>query len=150
MANTFTSLRYHVIFSTKNRKRWIAPEIEERVWDYLGGVARHNGAQSLIIGGIDDHVHLLLGIPPTIPVSDAVRQIKGATSKWIHDTFYDLADFGWQDGYSAFTVSGSQILPTQNYIRDQRSHHRVRTFEEEYIEFLHRHDVAFDPRYVFD
>jgi len=150
MANTFTSLHYHIVFSTKNRKRWIASDIEQRVWDYLGGVAKTNGMQPIVVGGIEDHVHLLLGIPPTLAVSDGVKQIKGGTSKWVHETFRELAGFGWQDGYSAFTVSRSRMDETEAYIRNQREHHRETTFEEEYVAFLRRHGVAFDLRYVFD
>ncbi|MCE9605219.1 MAG: IS200/IS605 family transposase [Planctomycetia bacterium] len=150
MANTFTSLRYHIAFSTKQRKRWIAPEIEERVWSYLGGIAERNGMQPLAIGGVDDHVHLLLGIPPKLAVSDAVKYLKGGSSKWFHETFPQLLEFGWQDGYGAFTVGRSQIEATEEYIRGQRDHHRVQTFEEEYLAFLRKHELSFDPRHVFD
>jgi len=150
MANTFTSLRYHIVFSTKHRKRWLAPEIEQRVWDYLGGVAKRNEMQPLAVGGIEDHIHLLLGIPPTLAVSEAVKQIKGGSSKWTHETFPNLTGFGWQDGYSAFTVSRSQLEITEAYIRNQREHHREKTFEEEYLALLQRHGVSFDLRHVFD
>jgi len=150
MANTFTSLRYHVAFSTKQRKRWISPEIEERVWSYLAGIVKQHGMQPLTIGGVEDHVHLLLGIPPTLAVSDSVRQIKAGSSKWIRETFPEIVGFTWQDGYGAFTVGRSQIDATVDYIRGQREHHRVKTFEEEYVAFLKAHDIQFDPRYVFD
>lgn len=109
MANTYTCLRYHVIFSTKSRERWITPDIEERVWAYLGGIARENDITPLLIGGVDDHVHMLLGLPPTATVSEALKHIKGASSKWIKETFPARQGFGWQDGYGAFTVSKSQV-----------------------------------------
>src|SRR6476620_4649853 len=105
MANTFTSLHCHIIFSTKNREPWLRQDIEERVWAYLGGIARENDMKSLRIGGIENHVHLLLGLSAAIAVSKAVQLIKGGSSIWIKDTFPDLAGFGWQDGYAAFTVS---------------------------------------------
>jgi len=150
MANTFTSLRYHIVFSTKQRKPWIAPEIEERVWSYLAGIAKQHAVQPWTIGGVDDHVHLLLGIPPTLAVSDVVRQVKAGSSKWIRETFSEIVEFTWQDGYGAFTVGRSQIDATVDYIRNQREHHRVKTFQDEYIAFLQAHDIQFDPRYVFD
>jgi putative transposase len=143
-------LRYHVAFSTKQRKRWISPEIEERVWSYLAGIVKQHAMHPLAIGSVDDHVHLLIGIPPTLAVSDSVRQIKAGSSKWIRETFPAIAEFTWQDGYGAFTIGQSQIDATVNYIRNQREHHRVKTFEEEYVAFLKAHDIQFDPRYVFD
>jgi len=98
MANTFTSLHYHVIFSTKNREPWIRPHIESRVWSYLGGIARDNDMKALLIGGIENHVHLLLGLPPTMTVSKAVQLIKGASSSWIKETFGGTAGFAGRTG----------------------------------------------------
>ena len=106
MANTFTCLHYHLIFSTKNRKPWITPDIEQRIWEYLGGIARTNNMKALQIGGIEDHVHVVTGIPPSLAVSKALQLLKGASSKWIHETFPNMAGFEWQDGYGAFTVEG--------------------------------------------
>ena len=150
MANTFTSLHYHVVFSTKNREPWIRQDIEQRVWSYLGGIARENDMKALMIGGIENHVHLLLGLPPTAAVSKAVQLIKGASSGWMKETFSGLGSFGWQDGYAAFTVSKSLAPEVETYIRGQREHHRVKTFEEEYRAFLVKHEVPFEERYLFD
>lgn len=148
MANTFTSLHYHLVFSTKNREPWIAKEIEQRIWAYLGGVARENGLKAVIVGGIENHVHLLVAMRPTMTVSKVLQLLKGASSHWIHETFPKLRLFQWQDGYGAFTVSKSQLAEVAEYIRCQREHHRSRTFEEEYVEFPRRHDVEFDERCV--
>lgn len=150
MANTFTSLHYHIIFSTKNRERWIQPDVEQQLWSYLGGIARENKMKALMIGGVEDHVHLLLGLNPNLPVSQAVQLIKGGSSAWAKETFPGLAGFGWQDGYAAFTVSKSQVAEIENYIRWQRGHHRTRTFMEEYRAFLDKHEITYDERYVFD
>jgi REP element-mobilizing transposase RayT len=109
MANTFTSLHCHVIFSTKNREPWIRPDIEERVWSYLGGIARENDMKAVMIGGIENHVHLLLGLPPTLAASKAAQLLKGGSSAWIKEQFPGLHGFGWQDGYGAFSVSKSQV-----------------------------------------
>lgn len=149
MANTFTFLRYHIVFSTKNREPWFTPENERQIWEYLGGVARDNGMQSVVIGGYNDHVHVLVAIPPTVPVSKAVQMLKGASSRWIHQTFSDMASFSWQDGYGAFSVGLSQIADTVRYIEGQREHHRGKTFQEEYVAFLRRHEIVFDERYVW-
>jgi putative transposase len=150
MANTFTSLHYHVIFSTKNREPWIRPDIESRVWSYLGGIARENDMKALLIGGIENHVHLLLGLPPTISVSKAVQPIKGGSSGWIKETFLGAAGFGWQDGYAAFTVSKSLVPDVEAYIRDQREHHRLKPFEQEYRAVLDKHEIQYDERFLFD
>ena len=150
MANTFTSLHYHVIFSTKNREPWIRPDIETRVWSYLGGIARENDLKALLVGGIENHVHLLLGVPPTMPVSKAVQLIKGGSSGWVKETFGGTAGFGWQDGYGAFTVSKSLVPDVETYIRNQREHHRVRTFEEEDRAVIEKHEIPYEEQYLFD
>ena len=149
MANTFTSLHYHVIFSTKNREARIHQDIEQRVWSYLGGIARENDMRTLLIGGIENHVHLLLGIPASLSVSQALQLIKGGSSGWMKETFPGLSGFAWQDGYAAFTVSKSQIPDVDEYIRNQREHHRLKSFEEEYRVFLDKHEIDYKQEYVF-
>src|ERR1700736_3174961 len=109
MANTYTSLHYHIIFSTKRREAWITPDIEHRVWAYLGGIARENQMKPLQIGGIEDHVHVLVGAPPTLAPSKIAQLVKGGSSAWIHTEFPELRDFAWQDGYGAFAVSKSNV-----------------------------------------
>jgi REP element-mobilizing transposase RayT len=103
-----------------------------------------------MIGRVEDHVHLLVGLPPTLAVSQAVQFLKGGSSKWIHETFPDLALFAWQDGYGAFSIGTSQIPDTVAYIGTQREHHRRRTYQEEYLAFLRKHGIEFDERFVFD
>jgi putative transposase len=149
MANTYTCLHYHIIFSTKNRQRWISPDIEERLWSYLGGIADHNGMTPLKNGGIEDHVHIVVGLLPTMALSKAVQLLKGGSSLWIHDTFPELAEFAWQDGYGAFTVSKSQLPDLIEYVKNQREHHRTRTFQEEYRAFLEKHGIEYDERYLW-
>ena len=149
MANTFTSLHYHVIFSTKNREPAIDQKIEQRVWSYLGGIARENDMKALLVGGIENHIHLLLGIPASLSVSQALKLIKGGSSGWMKETFPGLSGFGWQDGYAAFTVSKSQVPEIEEYIRGQRKHHCVKTFEDEYRTFLEKHEIDYKEEYVF-
>lgn len=149
MANTYTSLHYHIVFSTRDRRPVIAADIEQRVWEYLGGIARKNGMKPLQTGGIEDHIHMVVGIPPTMAVSKAVQQIKGGSSKWIHDTFPALAGFAWQDGYGAFSVSRSQVPTVINYVATQREHHSEQDFQTEYRAILERHEIDFDERYIW-
>lgn len=150
MGNTFSSLHYHIVFSTKRRRPWITATIEERVWSYLGGIARENKMTPIRIGGIEDHIHILLGAPPTVAPSRIAQMIKGGSSRWIHSEYADLADFAWQDGYAAFAVSKSAIPAITAYIKGQRDHHRNTTFTQEYVTFLARHEIAYDERYVLD
>ncbi len=150
MANTYTSLHYHLVFSTKKRERWIVPEIEQRIWAYLGGIAKENKMTPIQIGGVEDHVHLLLGASPVMAPSKIAQLIKGGSSAWIHDTFPNMKAFAWQDGYGAFTVSRSNVDDVAAYIRGQREHHRLKTFQEEYIAFLQKHGVQYDEKYVWD
>jgi REP element-mobilizing transposase RayT len=149
MANTYTSLHYHVIFSTKDRERWLVPEIEQRVWEYIGGIARAHRMTALQVGGIEDHIHALVTAPPTIAPFQIAQFLKGDSSKWIHEEFSALRNFGWQDGYGAFTVSKSNIPAVIQYIQNQREHHRKKTFQEEYLEFLHANNIEYDERYLW-
>jgi putative transposase len=148
MANTYTSLHYHVVFSTKNRQPFLIEAIRERLFAYLGGITRENGMNALEVGGVADHVHLLLSIPASLAVSKAVQLIKGGSSHWLKDTFPNMIDFAWQDGYAAFTVSQSQLDDVQAYIRSQPEHHRTKTFAEEYRAFLARHRIDYGERYL--
>jgi REP element-mobilizing transposase RayT len=150
MANTFTSLHYHIIFSTKHREPWIARDQEERLWAYLGGIAQQNQLKPLLVGGMEDHIHILLGSPPTVTVSEALKRIKGGSSGWVKENLPGCLGFGWQDGYAAFAVSKSQLGDVEEYIRNQREHHRSKTFQEEYRAFLDRHEIAYDERYLWD
>jgi REP element-mobilizing transposase RayT len=148
MANTYTSLFYHVVFSTKNRAAFIDPEIEERVWAYIGGIAGHHKMTALQIGGIEDHLHALVMAPPSLAPFEIAKFLKGESSKWVHETFADLQDFGWQDGYGAFTVSKSKLPNVVSYIQKQRVHHQTKSFADEYREMLAIHGVEYEERYL--
>ena len=149
MANTYTCLHYHVLFSTRNRERWLVPEIEERVWRFIGGIARAHRMTALQVGGVEDHIHAVVTAPPTIAPCQIAQFLKGDSSKWIHEEFSALRNFGWQDGYAAFTVSKSDIPRVIKYIQNQRAHHRKKTFQEEYLEFLHANGIDYDERYLW-
>ena len=148
MANTYTCLHYHIIFSTKDREPWLRKDAQPRVWSYLGGIARENHINPLCIGGMEDHLHMLLGLPPNLSVSDAVKRVKGGSSLWVKETFPGCLSFAWQDGYGAFAVSKSLLTEVDAYIRGQAEHHRFRTFREEYCAFLDKHGISYDERYL--
>lgn len=149
MANTYTSLHYHVVFSTKNRFPWIRLEIEQSVWSFIGGIAREHKMTALQVGGVEDHIHALVMAPPTIAPFDIAKYLKGESSLWIHKTFSGLTRFSWQDGYAAFTVSKSNIPRVVQYIKNQRAHHRRKTFREEYLALLRANGIDYDERYVW-
>jgi REP element-mobilizing transposase RayT len=150
MAHSYVSGLYHCVFSTKERRNLIPPALQERLWPYLGGIARENRMTALAIGGIENHAHILLSVPSTLSIAKALQIIKGASSKWVHETFPEYRRFGWQEGYGAFSIGVSQIDTTVAYIQNQVEHHRRLTFEQEYLAFLKKHGIEYDPRYVGD
>ncbi len=149
MANSYISLYVHCVFSTKNRLPLIRPEFQDRLWAYMGGIARNVKMKALAVGGIQDHAHILLSLPGTLSVSKAVQTIKGNSSKWIHETFAYAQDFVWQEGFGAFSVNISIVEATKKYIESQPEHHRRVSFQEEYISFLKKHNIDYDERYVW-
>ncbi len=150
MANTYSQLFYHLVFSTKPRLKVISQEIESRVWAYIGGVARKHELSAIQVGGIEDHIHALVMARPVVAPYQIPQWLKGDSSKWIHVEFPDITKFNWQDGYGIFSVSKSQVPEVIQYIANQREHHTNQTFEEEYISLLKLHRIDFDERYVFD
>lgn len=150
MAHSFNSSLYHCVFSTKERRPLITPDLEERLWAYMSGIARENKMKALATGGIADHVHILLSLPSALAIAKAIQLIKGGSSKWVHDTFPQHRDFAWQEGYGAFSIGISQVDPTKRYIKGQAEHHRRKTFQEEFLAFLKKHRIEYDPRYIWD
>jgi len=148
MASTHLSLHYHIIFSTKDRAPIIAPAWRDRLHAYMGGVIRNLDGVPEAIGGVVDHVHLLIGLRASARLSDVVRDLKSVSSRWVHDEVGDRG-FCWQEGYGAFTVSASQVDVVRDYIAEQESHHQKRTFQEEYLELLKRTGVKYDERFIW-
>ncbi len=148
MAHTYCSALFHIVFSTKERRRTIAPELQDRLWAYLGGIARENKMTALAVGGTEDHVHLLLSLPSSLTIAEAMRKIKGGSSRWLHEGC-GLTGFEWQKGYGAFSVGCSQVDATVAYIAGQTEHRRKRDFQAEFLLILKRHGIEYDPRYVW-
>jgi len=147
---SYVSANFHCVFSTKERRPLITPDIQERLWPFLGGIARQNDIKALAIGGVADHVHMLISIPSTMPIAKAMQLIKGGSSKWVHETFPHLQLFNWQKKYGAFSVSVSQLDKTVDYIRFQEAHHKKLTFQEEFVALLKKHRIDFDERYLWE
>jgi REP-associated tyrosine transposase len=147
---SYVSCYFHCVFSTKERRRLITPELRERLWPFLGGIARQNRMKAIEVGGVEDHVHVLLSLPSTLAISKALQLIKGGSSKWVHETFPEHRLFAWQEKYGAFSVSVSQLDKTIQYIKDQEAHHRKMTFKEEFEALLKKHRIEYDERYLWD
>ena len=150
MAGTFTNLLYHVIFSTKHRQPIITPDLQPDLYKYIGGIIRGQDGVLFEIGGIRDHVHLVAKFKPDASVAEMVRLIKANSSKWVNERPHPMGRFEWQVGYGASTVSESQLAAVREYVRSQEEHHRTRTFQEEFVEFLKRHGIEYDERYLWD
>jgi REP element-mobilizing transposase RayT len=125
--HSFSSSLHHCVFATKRREPLLKREVRERFWPYFGGIARENGMKAMAVGGVADHVHILLSLPATLSLSKAMQLLKGNSSKWIHETFSTLHEFSWQEGYSAFSIGISGVDETCAYIM-----------------FLQRHGLHFD------
>lgn len=148
MPSTHLSLHYHIVSSTKDRVPVIAPHWCERLHAYIGGVVRNVAGVPEAIGGVADHVHLLVGLRATACLADVVRDVKAVSSRWVHEEIGERG-FAWQEGYGAFTVSSSQRGPVRDYIARQDEHHEKRTFQEEYVDLLRRSGVEYDERYLW-
>lgn len=150
MAHSFISQLMHCVFSTKERRPMITPEIQPRLFQYIGGIARENKMKLLAAGGVDDHVHLFVSFPSTISVAKGLQLIKGGSSKWIHETFSEHRLFQWQEGYGAFSIGISDVERTIQYINHQAEHHGKMDFKTEFLAFLKKHEIEYDERYIFD
>ena len=150
MAGTYSQVLLHVVFATKQRTCFVTPDVQQRLYDYIGGIVRAEQGTLYAIGGMPDHVHILLRWRTDVAIADLVRNVKSGSSLWVHQTFAALASFAWQGGYSVFSVSKSSEQDVRAYIERQAEHHRHRDFKEELLAFLRAHGVEFDMRYVFD
>jgi REP element-mobilizing transposase RayT len=150
MSHTFVNSLHHCVFSTKERRPMITPELQSRLLQYMGGISRENKIKLISAGGVADHVHLLISMPATISVSKAMQLIKGGSSKWIHETFAEQRKFEWQEGYGAFSIGISEVERTVKYINNQAEHHGKMDFKAEFRAFLKKHEIEYDERYIFD
>ncbi|MBT3278393.1 MAG: IS200/IS605 family transposase [Phycisphaerales bacterium] len=145
---SFSNLHLHIVYATKDRKPFLDPSTINRLGDYIGGITRTMEGTLLAANGTEDHIHLLVTIPPTLAAAELVRTIKSNSSKWIHKTFPEMIDFAWQDGYSVFSVSHSAVPKVISYIESQQEHHTTMSFQDELRRLLARHEIKYDERYL--
>jgi REP element-mobilizing transposase RayT len=150
MPQSLVTLRTHLVFSTKNRERLITPAVEDELHRYLAGILKAKGSPAIEIGGYEDHVHVLFSLSKTVALSEVVCDLKSDSSKWIKGRGSSLSEFYWQAGYAAFSIGRSGEADLVRYIRRQHEHHRRHEFKDELRAFLHKYEVEYDERYVWD
>ncbi|MDD5260291.1 MAG: IS200/IS605 family transposase [Methylacidiphilales bacterium] len=150
MSQSLARLHVHLIFSTKNREPVLHDTVRNSLHRYMATILQNFDCPPVLINSVEDHVHVLFELGRAVAVSDAVKEVKRASSKWIKTQGGEFAEFAWQAGYGAFGVSESNVVPVREYIARQREHHHKKTFQEEYRDFLKRYRVVFDERYVWD
>jgi putative transposase len=147
---TFTQMYVQLVFAVKNRDAVLKKDIRKRVFEYMSGIITNLKHKSIIVNGTSNHVHILIGLNPSISVSETVHDIKRSSSLFINNEKLCHGRFSWQEGYGGFTYSRSQIADVYNYIENQESHHNKRTFREEYIDILTKNEIEFDQQFLFD
>jgi putative transposase len=150
LANTYSQVYLHIVFAVKGRQNLISAGIREELHKYITGIVTNRDQKLLSIFCMPDHTHILIGLKPSISISDLVRDIKAGSSKFINDKKLIKGKFSWQEGFGVFSYSRSQIDTVIKYIQTQEKHHRKKTFKEEYLEFLEKFKVEYDEKYLFE
>lgn len=150
MANTFSQLYVQIVFAVKNRESLIHKNNREELQKYISGIIENRNTKLLAIYCMPNHTHILIGLKPSILLSDLVRDIKAGSSKYINDKSWMKGKFNWQEGFGAFSYSHSQIGQVINYINNQEAHHKQKSFKEEYLDFLQRFEIDYDNKYLFE
>jgi REP element-mobilizing transposase RayT len=150
MSQSFDAMYVHLIFSTKHRLPTIRPAWVERMYEYIGGIVANRQGKLITAGGMPEHIHLLVSLGRKWSMADLLRDVKAGSSKWVHDNFAEAHDFGWQDGYGAFSVSASKLAAVKRYIADQPRHHQALSFQDELLTLLCKHGLTWDERYIWD
>ena len=150
MANTYTQLYFHIVFAVKGRSNYISEQWKDELYKYISGIIANKDQKLMIVNGVPNHIHLLIGTKPNCNLSDLIRDIKANSSKWINEKKFTNFHFEWQTGFGAFTVSQSGVPKVIEYIKNQEEHHRKKTFKEEYVEFLKAYQIDFKDEYLFD
>ncbi len=150
MANTYTQINIHAIFSVKGRENIITRNFRDRLHPYIAGIINNTGNYSLAVNGYKDHVHVFFELNPSLALSGVIRDLKANSSKWINENRFILGRFSWQEGYGAFSYSRSQRDNVIRYIMEQEKHHAGRSFKEEYLDLLRKFEIPFEDNYVFE
>ena len=149
MANTYTQIHLQFVFAVKYRKALILPSYKEELYKYITGIIQHYDHKVLAINGVEDHIHIFIGMRPTQSVSDLLQDIKGSSSKWINEKQFLNTKFEWQSGYGAFSYSKSHVQSVIDYIANEEDHHKKESFREEYLKFLRVFEIDYDENYIF-
>lgn len=150
MPQSLAHLHIHLIFSTKNREPWISDAVRDSLHAYMASVLKNLACVPVLLNSVEDHIHLLFNLARTVTISQVVEDVKKSSSKWIKTQGPQFHAFAWQSGYGAFAVSASNVENVRDYIAHQREHHRTKSFQEEFRQFLERHRIVFDERYVWE
>jgi Transposase and inactivated derivatives len=150
MAGTFSQIYIQIVFAVKGRENLISKRWQEDLHKYIAGIVRNKEQKSIIVGGMPDHIHVFIGLRPSMAISDIVRDIKNNSSNFINERGFVKGKFSWQEGYGAFSYSHSQIGNVYNYVLNQENHHHIKTFKEEYLEFLKEFEIEFNEKYLFE
>ena len=150
MANTYTQLYFHTVFAVKGRSNLISKYWKNNLYKYISGVVSNKGQKLMIINGVQNHVHILLGTKPDCKLSDLMRDIKANSSKWINENRLVAGKFEWQRGFGAFSISQSDVKRVIDYINNQEKHHSMQSFKEEYVNLLRKNEIEFDTKYTFE
>ena len=150
MAQSLAKIILHLVFSTKNRDRWLKHNIQPELFAYLAGICRTAGSNAYRVGGTEDHIHIACTLPRTLTVSKLLEEIKKSSSIWVKNQNDNLRSFAWQAGYGAFSLGESQLPLLLRYIENQREQHRIITFQEEFLDLLDRYRIEYDKRYLWD
>lgn len=149
MANTYTQIYIQFVFAVKNRQSLIKKNFKDELYKYITGIVKNNQQKLIAINGIEDHIHIFIGLKPNINISDLIRDVKANSARFINEKKLAMGKFEWQDGFGAFSYSHSQIDDVVKYINNQDEHHKKKTFKEEYMELLQKFNVEYDEKYIF-
>jgi len=150
MAGTFSQMHIQAVFAVKSRENLLHKTWRDELFRYISGIITNKGQKSIIVNGVENHVHVFFGLKPSMPVSDLLRDIKNNSSNFINDNRFLPGKFSWQEGFGSFSYSKSHVERVFNYIKNQEEHHRKKSFREEYTELLVEHEIPFEERFLFD
>ena len=150
MADTYTKLFIHAVFAVRGRENIISSKLKDDLYKYITGIVTNNEQKLMIINGTPDHIHILIGIKPTIALSDLIRDIKANSSRFINEKRWVQGRFEWQHGFGAFTCNPAELDTIINYIKNQKEHHKIKSFKEEYIDLLNFNNIDYKTEYLFD
>lgn len=148
MANTYTQIHLQLVFAVKSRSFLISPSWKDELYKYITGIINNKQHKVLSIGGMPDHIHILVGMRPHQALSDLMKEVKGSSSKWINERRFLTVHFAWQEGYGAFSYAKPDLSNVISYIQHQEEHHKIKSFQEEYLELLKKSEIEYDERYI--